>query len=456
MNIPAVSLVTLPSIQSTVGLAQDYALVYPYLLLWTNQIDLWRFAHHSSDLTHVATLSEHVPRPYIGGRSPQPYIDRELNLLVIPEHFPIMGDPPKLWVFNLVDGELIREVKLYGRLAEVPIMYRNGHALTLLTEDKSEAMPHGQTSIVLCDIAGDGWLISGVNLPQDLTERERLRDAPPLVLEPIFFGANGDVLATSTTKWLGKIDLLRWRGPQIVEDQQPDARLELQPIRQETQSMVPGCSMDLSSNICVLCTHEAVKYDVKPLDHMDLTSVKAIDVETMTVKWTAEPLWGKTNHIQHVPPLEAIVIFGAQDIDRGDETRSKIRVSTFVAVLDAQTGARQRLDSIDSDVLGYLVSISLSAGEADLSLITVWETGDVNIISLQKFIDNGFDWDGLRLPTKKVFPSLVVTADAAHDCMIVVAGAKTYRAVSERSFEELSTEEAMVFMAEWQMTSTNV
>jgi hypothetical protein len=457
MSIPSLSLVTLPSVQSAEGPAQEYALLYPYILIWTDQVDLWRFARHSSDLTHVATLSEHVPKPHISGRSPQPSIDEERKLLVIPEHFPIMGGPPKLWVFNLVNGELIREVKLYGRIAAVPILYHNGHALTLLSEEKSESLPNGQTSMVLCDIAGDGWLVSSVNLPSDLSERESLRDVPPLILEPIFFGANGDILATSTTRWLGKIDLLRWRGPQITDDQQPDARLELQPIRQDTKSMVPGCYVDLSSNICVLCTHEEVNYDVEPLDHMDLTSVKAIDAETMTVQWTAEPIWGQANHVQHVPTLGIILVFGTQTLDRGDEARKNVRHSTFVAVLDAQTGAHRKLDTIDSDMQGgYLISVSLSAGEVDQSLVAVWDNGDVNIVKLQKFMESGFDRDGPRLPTMKVFPSLVVTADVAQGSVVAVAGAKTERAVSEGSFEALATEEATVFMAEWQIASPKV
>jgi hypothetical protein len=105
---------------------------------------------------------------------------------------------------------------------------------------------------------------------------------------------------------------------------------------------------------------------------------------------------------------------------------------------------------------GYLISVSLSAGEVDQSLVAVWDNGDVNIVKLQKFMESGFDRDGPRLPTMKVFPSLVVTADVAQGSVVAVAGAKTERAVSEGSFEALATEEATVFMAEWQIASPKV
>jgi hypothetical protein len=451
MSLHSPFLVTVPLIETDEGLPQEYAMVYPHLLIWTDRVDLWRLDEDSFDLIHVATLFVDVSTWRFGHK---PFIDEERKLLVIPEHFPTSG-PPKLRVFNLADGALIRKVHLYGSLANVPILYRNGHALTLIMEERSKDLPNGQTNIVLCDIAGDGWLVSGVNLPPDMAQREKYMHSStaPLILEPMFFGSDGDVLATSTTQWLGKLDLLCWRGPQIKDDQQPDARLELQPVRPGTQSMVPGCYIDLGSNVCVLCTNEAVKYDVEPLDHMDLTSVKAIDVETMTVKWTAEPIWGEANHVQHVPTLGVILVFGTQDIHRGDITRVSIRDSTYVAVIDAKSGSLRMMDTIDSGVQGnYIVSISLSGQDLNSCLVTVWDSGEVNIIGFRQFMESGFERDGLRLQTTKVFPEHVVKADVTPRYIVAMAGAGKMRTQSDSSsYSVIAVEEATVLMADWSL-----
>jgi hypothetical protein len=450
MCTPSPFLVTLPTTANSGGLAHDYVLIYPYIIIWTNRVDVWRFAAGSYDLAHVATLSENVDRPYLD-RIPQSLIDQERGILVIPEwnHLPTLL--PQLWVYNLADGGLLREVKLFGRFADTPIPYRNGHAMTVILEDFSSKLPPlGQTTMVLCDLTGDDGVVSRVNLPKDLAEREGPRGNVSHILEPIFLSMNGDVLATSTTPSLGKIDLLRWRGPQIADGQQPDARLQLLPVRQETQSMIMGCYTNISQAACLLCAQEEVELQCREFAY--LTSVVVIDVETMSVQWSAEPLWGKATRVQHVPSLGLVLVTGTRELDSEDQTRMDFREVTFAAALDARTGARQMLDTIDPDIQGDdVVSIATSADPVQPSLVTIWYDGAVNITDLEQFSKSGFDRDGHhRLHTTATFPGRVTTADVAERSIVAVVDILTYRSESENgSFEAASTEEATVFMAGW-------
>jgi hypothetical protein len=83
----------------------------------------------------------------------------------------------------------------------------DGHALVLLAEDAGISRPRRKKSIVEVDVAGiisnadpSVSFLSLVNLPPHLAERQKLLDLPPLVLEPISFGKNGEIIATSTTR----------------------------------------------------------------------------------------------------------------------------------------------------------------------------------------------------------------------------------------------------------------
>ncbi|KAJ7433220.1 hypothetical protein FB451DRAFT_1419899 [Mycena latifolia] len=159
------------------GPAHDFFLSYPYLLVWTDQVDVWRFSD-SSELTHITTLEVYVTKP----SGPTPFIDHARGLLILPE--PIRVGPPQLRIFTLRDGELARDRELYGRLADVDIQYRqaDGHALVLVVEDAGASQPHGKTSIVEVDVAGIIWLQrqpSQSGQPAPASRRARKAPGPP-------------------------------------------------------------------------------------------------------------------------------------------------------------------------------------------------------------------------------------------------------------------------------------
>ncbi|TFY69829.1 hypothetical protein EVJ58_g187 [Rhodofomes roseus] len=170
-------------------------------------VDVRRSAATHGRLDHVARLAEFVEAPPQGLA---PIIDAERNLIVIPDRG---QGSPILWVFNLTDGQLIRKPELYGSLAGVPLQYANGKALVAVEEGESPDKPDGLTTLLLCDVAGDGWLLGGVNLPARLKAREQKRlNTVGGVLVPVQLRSNGDIIATSSEAWHDKMDVLHWRG----------------------------------------------------------------------------------------------------------------------------------------------------------------------------------------------------------------------------------------------------
>ncbi|KAJ6569131.1 hypothetical protein B0H19DRAFT_1256798 [Mycena capillaripes] len=78
--ILSILLAELPTAENAEGPAHDFFLSYPYLLVWTNQVDVWRFSD-SSDLTHITTLDVYVTKPF----GVTPIIDHARGLLILPE-----------------------------------------------------------------------------------------------------------------------------------------------------------------------------------------------------------------------------------------------------------------------------------------------------------------------------------------------------------------------------------
>jgi hypothetical protein len=155
--------------------------------------------------------------------------------------------------------------------------------------------------------------------------------------------------------------------------------------------------------------------------------------------------------VQHVVSLGIILITGNQVLDHEDMSQDDMRHNTFAAVIDAHSGALRMMDTVDSDVQGSaFVAISLSIDCHKCSLITVRDSGDVNIIGLRKFMESGFERDGFCLQTSKVFPEYVITVDATERYIVAVAGAGKERMESEcSSYEKIPAEDATVLMAGW-------
>ncbi|KAJ6530418.1 hypothetical protein DFH09DRAFT_1184307 [Mycena vulgaris] len=451
--MPSIALAELPTAENAKGPAHDFFLSYPYLLVWTDQVDVWRFSD-SSDLTHITMLEEYVTKP----SEPTPIIDHARGLLILPE--PIRVGPPQLRIFTLHNGELARDIELYGELARVDIRYQqaDGHALVLLVEREGASLPHGKTSIVEVDMAGiisnDGpsvSILSLVNLPPHLNEREKDRDLPPLVLEPISFSKNGDIIATSTTRWLGKVDLLYWQAGPIKDDRQFAKTLELLPGLEGCEAMLPARHLAVDDSTLVLCTHE----DAGPAI-TERTSVRGLDTSSLTVRWTAKPIPGQVRTLHHIPSLDVIVLSARHNVTDQDEDREWFQIRTVIVVLDARTGDRRAIHAIDSDAQGsFIVDCFVSSDLDNPVLGLAWQNGDVLTVGLNKFITDGFEreGEGERVRTLALFPAELIAASMGRKEIIAVAGVKKHPVISEGGREEdipeWEEEEGKVMFAKW-------
>ncbi|KAJ6588994.1 hypothetical protein B0H19DRAFT_1102388 [Mycena capillaripes] len=446
----SIALAELPTAENAEGPAHEFLLLYPYLLVWTDQVDVWRFSD-SSDLTHITTLEVYVTKP----SGPTPIIDHARGLLILPE--PIRVGPPQLRIFTLRDGELARDIELYGRLADVDIQYRqaDGHALVLLVEDAGASPPHGKTSIVEVDVASNAGpsasLLSLVNLPPHLDERERLRDLPPLVLEPISFGKNGDIIATSTTRSLGKVDLLYWQAEPSKDDRQLTKTLELLPGLEGCKSMLPLRNLAVDDSTLVLCTHE----DAGPAI-TERTSVRGLDTSSLAVRWTAKPIPGQVRTLHHIPSLNFLVLSATHDITNHDEDRESLQIRTAIVVLDARTGDRRAMHAIDSDAQGsYIIDCFVSPDSDNPVVGLAWQNGDVLTVGLNTFIADGFEreGEGERVRTLALFPAELIAASLGRKEIVAVAGVKKHPVISEGGQEDdipdWEEEEGKVMFAKW-------
>ncbi|KAJ7040316.1 hypothetical protein C8F04DRAFT_1230981 [Mycena alexandri] len=381
----SIALAELPTGPDAQGPPLNFYLSYPYLLVWTDQVDVWRFSD-SSDLTHVSTLEDHwhVDKPW----GPAPIIDHARGLLILPQ--PIRIGPPRLRIFTLRDGELVRDIELsFGELADVDIHYRqaDGHMLVLLVE--RAVPPHGKTSIVELDVLDPSTkFLSLVTLPPHLHEREKDRDLPPLVLQPIFFGKS--------------VDLLYWQAEPGQDDRQLTKTLELLPAVEDCKAMLPVRHLALDDSTLVLCTHE----DAGPAI-TEQTSVRALDTSTFTVRWTAQLIPGKVETLHHVPSLNVLVLRAEHDVTNHDEDRESLQYRTSVIVLDARTGDRRAIHAVDSDVQGSWIVDCFVSSDLDNPVVGLaWQNGDVLTVDLNKFIADGFEREGggERAQTLPAFP----------------------------------------------------
>lgn len=166
---------------------EQYALTFS-----TTCVDVW-VANEHGRLDHAARLETFVQCPPY---RLDPIIDTKRDLIVIADRNPASEPPiPLLLAFRLTDGKLIRKIELSGILAETPLQYADGKVLVAIEE--GEVPPDGLTTVLLCDIEGDGGRLGGVTLLKRLRAREQSRintsggDLLPVQLMP-----NGDIIAT--------------------------------------------------------------------------------------------------------------------------------------------------------------------------------------------------------------------------------------------------------------------
>ncbi|KAJ6460453.1 hypothetical protein C8R47DRAFT_1160841 [Mycena vitilis] len=446
-------LAELSTAETAEGPAHDFFLSYPYLVVWTDQVDVWRF-FDSLDPTHVTTLDLYVEKLSFG---PIPVIDHARRLLIIRDSI----RTSMLRVFSLHDGELVRSIDLERFLATEAIHYRqeDGHALVLL--DRNYMPGDRKTSIVEVDMTGSTGpdpvkVVSLVGLPP------HLKDLEDLYLPPIFFGKDGDIITTWTTDWRDKVDLLHWHAwPNDLSCLQLSRTRELLPSRKSCKAMQPTRHLAVDDSTLIMCIHEKA-------DHLiaEKTSVRALNTANLAVRWTAKPIPGQVESLHHIPSLGVLVLSSCHNITNLYESREHFQLRTVVVVLDARTGKRRAMDTIDSDaqrscvvnsyvIPGFVVDLFVASDEDNPVIGLVWNNGDTLVIGVNEFIANGFEreGEGEKVRTVALFPAAVTVAAMGRREIIAIAGVKKHEIISEGGREEdileWEEEEGKVMFAKW-------
>ncbi|KAJ7616219.1 hypothetical protein DFH06DRAFT_1307178 [Mycena polygramma] len=426
LHMHPIALAELPTAENAEGPPHDFFLAYPYLIVWTDQVDVW-LSSNSSDPTHVTTLDVYFER---FNYDPMPVIDHTRRLLIIRDSI----HTSMLRIFSLRDGELIRSIKLERFIATVDMQYRqeDGHALVLL--DSNFLPTQRKTRIVEVDVTGSAApgvkVVSLVGLPP------HLEDLEDLFLPAIFFGKDGDIITTWTTDWRDKVDLLHWHTwPGDMSCLQLSRTRELLPSRKGCKAMQLTRHLAVDDSTLVLCVHENT-------DHLiaEQTSVRALNTSNLAVRWTAKAIPGKVESLHHIPSLNMLVLSSCHDITNHHEPREYLQLRMHGSYT----------------IPGFLVDLFVSSDEDDPAICLVWNNGEVLAVGVNEFIADGFEreGEGERERTVTLFPTEVTAASVGRREIVAMAGVKKHHIDSQGSYEggkipDWEEEGGKVMFAKW-------
>ncbi|KAF7305340.1 hypothetical protein HMN09_00785900 [Mycena chlorophos] len=433
----------IPRLATDGGPTTDFFLSHPYLVVWSeNQVDVWKFVE--KHLTHISTLEELIDKPY----TLKPALDHTRALFILPE--PIRVGPTRLCVFDLPTGRLLRSIDVPNLYADSEMLYREEDARALVTvvvgqNPNRMTEPYGTTLLLEVDVLA-GTSHNPRSLPADLISREAERNIPPQVLEPCFFEHTTGFVASSTTRWLGKVELLAW----LPEDnqRQPTHRRELRPDQvAHCKAMLPRRHLALDAHTLVLATHLSGGPSTT-----EMTLIHALSVPGLETRWEADPIPGQVESLDYVPALEVVVVTSDHDVtDHAERTDDALRFRRLVVLLDARTGERRAMDFLDSEVQGaYVLSCHVFGGR----IAVVCDNGEVLVVSVADFLANGFGKEGgddEKVVMQAVFPGNVIAAGLGEREIVAVAGVRKHPVISENGSEsdrpEWEEEEGSVLYA---------
>jgi hypothetical protein len=395
------------------SLSRDYevtalSLHGPYVLaVGLEYADLWRLRPATTP-EHVATLVDGVDAPDM-----EEELVFDLDRLVL---FMPLRHQPFVMVYSLGDGTLLDIVVLRGSFWRWPLLYDRGQLLIITSEDEKTCPPYGISRITRCEWRGEEDVtVRHLSLPKDLQHREKRPTVATLA--PLLMTSTGDIIGASADWHAQSMDVLRWRGPQSEDYQDPDARLELTMSLHDGDLMGPESMTSIGDETLLLCVHE--RFAEAILGGGQLL-VYAIDIDSLTVRWTADAIWGYDGTIHFVPALGVVIAIARNNLEP-DESRYH-HPATWIAVLDKDTGARTRMEVINHfDAGAAVVKCTVSQSAEDPALVVVFEDGDHIIMSLRDFVNNGLpkNPDDGSLCVQKAFTESVTVRQA-------VVGDKTF------------------------------
>ncbi|EPS95318.1 hypothetical protein FOMPIDRAFT_1054306 [Fomitopsis schrenkii] len=367
------------------GDLQTFYVHEQYVLTFTTtSVDVWRTADEHGRLDHAARLASFVECPPYGL---DPIIDTKRDLIIIADrNYAQPPSIPLLLVFGLTDGKLIRMMELYGTPAEKPLQYANGKVLVAIEEEGNKVPPEGLTTVLLCDVAGDGGRLGGITLPKRLRAREQSRlNTSGGILLPVQLMPNGDIIATSSEAYNSTMEVLRYRAADVSTFTEPDAHFELATSREIFERIQPTCSGLLDEHTILMAVYEADD-DQLPKGDACQTAIYAVDTESMTVRWRSDSVGGMVTDVRYVAALDAVVAFGAHD----NGTHEDPDPFAYVLALDPATGVQRRMETVGHRGREGSVQYCGLAGKADdLIMVVVFSDASVWSGNLRSMLEDG-------------------------------------------------------------------
>lgn len=374
----------------------------------TTCVDVWRTEHGRLD--HTARLTQFIECPPYGL---DPIIDTARDLLIVADRNNAQRPRiPLLLAFSLAHGTLLRKIELYGTLAEKPLRYSDGRVLVAIEEEKNKVPPDGLTTVLLCDIAGDGGRLGGTTLPKRLKAREQSRlNTNGGVLLPIQLMPNGDIIATSSEAYNSKMEVLRYRAADVSSFAEPDAGFELATSNEDFERIHPTCNSLLDEHTILMAVYEADD-DQLPKGDACQTAIYAVDTESMTVRWRSKYVGGTVADVRYVASLDVVVAFGTHD----NGTHEEPDPFAFVLALDPATGMQRRAETVrcrarDSSV--QYCGLTREADDGPDTVVVVFSDASTFKGRLEALLSNGF-------ATEEGWLDIAGTLD--QDCRVEAAG----------------------------------
>jgi hypothetical protein len=372
---------------------------HPYLFTFSlERADIWRL--DTGDVPrHVAELADLCCVPELD-LTRGVVVDAERDVVIIS----LMPTPPQILTFSLTDGTLLDSWCLDGWIDQHPSPYLNGRILLATCEDEDDEHPDGVSRITSCewDPSGGQESVQHVHFPMDLQQRAKRK----VDLAPIVLTATGDIIGTASESYTNSMFILQWRGPNVRTGQEPDARLELSLSLEGGHLIHTESFAQMNDDTFLLCVRES-RMDVVHNGRTSQIVIYAIDVQSLTVRWRAEPIFGLHCTIDFVPALGVAVAIG----------RNPPQNETWIAVLNKDTGAYLRMEVIDhhSEAGVPVLTCAVSQSAENPALVVVFEDGDYVVSDLHTFAEEGlarYEDDG-SLKVTKAFGEEQVTIQRA-------------------------------------------
>ncbi|KAI3616688.1 hypothetical protein WG66_011499 [Moniliophthora roreri] len=368
--------------------AEQIHLSYPYLFTFSEEAtNIYEI--RSSSPHHIATLSQNIEGYF-----------REGSIIIDPSRDALIVVCNSVMVFNLHDGQLQKNLGLFGTLTDTPIRYDRGRVLVTLSDDEEQ---DGEEKEYF-------WILScnpfDLELPgySFLTQIQRASAEKNMLYSHVLPSREGGVVVAQHTSYTDQPMKLHYWSPEgqpYDESLPPAYTVDIPMTLEDGSSIEARDAVPIDETTFALCTVEMVLDCLdSPGSHQSV--IRVVSLPALDTLWSSDPIVGEAKHIYHVPGEDIVLIIGVVS-EREDPKGDSADYATWIAAFDTQSGERRQFTKLNHRKIGKrLVGCRLTAtvtekgdivpsDEPDIVFLT--SIGDVATFSLSKFLTEGLPSD---------------------------------------------------------------